>query len=530
MLKRIVSNTSISISIALLLSACGGDGTPMGTNKGDANSTSLSAPTLTLKGDSNIDLIAGDTYTELGTTSNASVAINSDLNTSKAGIYTITYVATNDTGAKTTLTRTVTVKTPTSLNSVAPIDSNIELGGDSSTLFYVDPRPEENGFNRALRINYDTMTFDQLHVDGVNPHSIDRAGETNRFYIRTQNSYSFDVINFDTQEVKTVSLGDHKPRAIGGYNKKYNLQLLSAKDMPVVDVIDVDTDSVIATLGDRHTYNKADLTSNAGSGSATGHSFWLTDDYFALIDRVHSDIRVFKVNADGKSFSQTSVLHAGTAFHAIERVVHPQTKEDLTTFYGYGEGDLTRNIVPYIMKLSFDTKTGILSRAKKANGEDAIAWLSRSNQKVNNVNPTTHHGGITPDGKYFVAPVLDGKVYFIDRKTMQIAKVLDAELGAAHIEFSAPLNLAIVTNHFDHRLTIIDLKTLTVKRQLTISDHRFDPNNKHLLQPHFSYLSKDGRYFYTFATQDGDFLKIDLETMQIVDRLHTGGAPEQAHS
>jgi len=74
------------------------------------------------------------------------------------------------------------------------------------------------------------------------------------------------------------------------------------------------------------------------------------------------------------------------------------------------------------------------------------------------------------------------------------------------------------------------MKTLSIKKILTISHHRFDPSNKHLLQPHFSHISENGKYFYTFATQDGDFHKIDLDTLEIVDTLHTGGAPEQAHS
>jgi len=46
----------------------------------------------------------------------------------------------------------------------------------------------------------------------------------------------------------------------------------------------------------------------------------------------------------------------------------------------------------------------------------------------------------------------------------------------------------------------------------------------------FSYVDPSGEFYYTFATQDGDFLKIDLKTLEIVDRIHTGGAPEQAHS
>ncbi len=529
MTKKLLTQTLLSLSTALLLTACGGDnsmGTPVQMHDTqDANKTTTK-PTLSLKGTKDVPLIIGDTFTDPGADSSDTITVESDLNTSKAGTYTISYTATNAAGEKTVLKRTVTVTAAQSMAGTIPIDSNIQLGGESHTLYYADPRPEENGQNRALRVDYGSMTFEELRVRGVNPHSIDRAGENDRFYIRTQNSYSFDVVNFNAQTVKTVNL-NYKPRAIGAYNKKYNLQLLSAKDKPVVGVIDVSKDRVIRTLGNQRTYDASKLTSNAGSGSATGHALWLDEDHFILIDRVNNQVKVYKVskNEDGDfDFKNTSTIVTGTALHAIERVANPKTRKDLVTFYALGEGDITKGFSPYVLELSFEPSTGVLSRTGKT------AWLSGSTREVNNVKPTTHHAGVSPDGKYFVAPVFDGKVYFINRKTMEVDKILQAELGAAHIEFSAQENIAIVTNHYAKDITIIDMKTLTVKTNLQISNHGFDPDEKHLLQPHFSYLSEDGRYFYTFATQDGDFLKIDLQTLDIVDTLHTGGAPEQAHS
>jgi DNA-binding beta-propeller fold protein YncE len=175
--------------------------------------------------------------------------------------------------------------------------------------------------------------------------------------------------------------------------------------------------------------------------------------------------------------------------------------------------------------LSFDPQSGKLSRTER------VAWLSQSQDTIDNIKPTTHHAGISPDGKYLVVPVLDGKVYFIDRESMDVVKVLDAKLGAAHIEFSQSQNVAVITNHFSNELTIIDMSSLEIKKTLRIGfDHEFNPNEVHLFQPHFSYISPDGMYYYTFATQDGDFLKINLKTLEIEDTLHVGGAPEQAHS
>ncbi len=530
---KYLKHSVLSLIAILLLTACGGDDSTPSLAPSSIDDRD-EAPTLTLNGDENLSLIIGDSYIELGANAQDSkdgnltstIMIDSDINTSKAGNYTASYSITDSGGNSVTAMRNITVSSATSMSSIIPIDVNIQLGGESNVLYYVDPQPSEHGQNRALRIDYATMTFESLKVKGVNPHSIDRAGETNRFYIRTQNSSSFDIVNFDDQTVSTRDL-NYKPRAIGGYNKKYNLQLLSAKDMPVVGVIDVSQDRVIRTLGNQQTYNASQITSNGGSGSATGHSFWLDEDHFGLIDRVNRQVRVFKVTKrldGGFDFEQTSSDTTGTALHAIERVSHPRTRKDLTTFYALGEGDITKNFSPFVLEYSFNPSTGVLSRTGRA------VYLSESINEINNVKPTAHHAGISPDGKYLVVPIFDGRVYFINRKTMHIEKIVMAKLGAGHIEFSAQEKVAIITNHFSPDLTIIDMQTLEVKKHLHISEHSFTPNDKHLLQPHFSYVSPDGRYFYTFATQDGMFLKIDLQTLEIVDRLSTGGAPEQAHS
>jgi len=507
------------------------------TQSDNNSQTQLHKPTLTLKGASTVTLFRGDQFNDPGVLAQDSedgdisskITIDAQPDTSKAGTYTIYYRVTDSDNLSTFITRTVIVQ---SFNKVAPIDSNIELGSEKNILYYVDPRPEENGLNRALRIDYAAMTYTEIAVDGINPHSIDRAGDSDKFYIRTQNSKSFDVVNFKTKKVKTIDLIDHKPRAIGAYNAKYNLQLLSAKDMPVVDVIDVNTDEVIETLGNRETYDKTKLTSNAGAGSATGHALWFDEDHFGLIDRVTPRILVFKVKKDDKgelTFTQSDVVNLSTALHAIERVQTPQNEKDHNTFYALGEGDIDKGTAPYINELIFDPKKGTLHRGKKENGDDRITFL-RQNKNLKGIKSSTHHTGITPDGKYLVTPITTGEVYFINRKTMEIEHTIEAKLGAAHVEFSISQGLAIITNHFDEHLTFIDLNDFTVKKHLLISHHTFDPNEKHLLQPHFSYISEDGLYFYTFATQDGDFLKINLKTLEIEETLHTGGAPEQAHS
>jgi hypothetical protein len=73
------------------------------------------APTITLKGDNPTRLVVGESYNEAGVVvtddrdSNINVTINSDVDTSTAGEYTVTYTATDLASNISTLTRTVTV-------------------------------------------------------------------------------------------------------------------------------------------------------------------------------------------------------------------------------------------------------------------------------------------------------------------------------------------------------------------------------------------------------------------------------------
>ncbi|WP_456451060.1 YncE family protein [Hydrogenimonas sp.] len=424
-----------------------------------------------------------------------------------------------------------------------PIDTNIayayktEPDGEKYVLYYADPRPGENGLNRVLRIDYRNWNYRAIDCQGINPHSVDRAGWSNRFFVRTQNSYSFDIVDFDTDTVQTVDMNHthakdgtelyHKPRAIGAYNDKYKIQLLSVKNKPAVDVLDVTTHSsdpsevILTVLGDNN--------STIDSGSATGHALWFDEDHCGVIDRVNHLVWVYRVEKDETTgeltFTLTQKFNLEHSIHALERVENAKTEEDTLLFYATYEGDAKASppLPPAVQEVRFDPFEEKLVYTRRVDFPDSI-------RIVDNVPPITHHLGISPDGRYLIAPDFDGSVYIVDRRTFKVVKKLSAGLGAAHVNFSELYDVAIVTSHFADYITIIDMRTLEVKKDIKITDHHFDPNNKHLLQPHFSYVDPNGRYFYTFSTQDGDFLKIDLKTNEVVDRLHTGGAPEQAHS
>ena len=632
---------------------------------------------IALKGEAEINLIVGDDYIDAGVTVSDDIHVIDIIKTGKVdtfspGKYIISYAVIDDDEKRTEIERIVVVKP---LEALLPDDTNLYYApkNENTYLYFADPQPSEHGKNRVIRIDYDLMEFDEdrdsveLTEDAYllseeshsNPHSIDRAGKTNKFYVRTQNAYSFDVVaveNHKLKYIKTVPLFvdidgtevKYSPRALGSYNAKYDIQLVSGKNSSnytIVGIIDVKTDEVV-----KHVYKPI-----SGSGSSTsGHAKWLNADHFAVIDRGNNSIDVYKVfineeeEIDAKN---TGSIDIGAPAHAINRVKNPKNILDLNTFYIMGESfeDNGTKTPPFVQKLVFDADTGKFdpaqscnretscdsestcdsgsscngaescaaakscdsgatcnsgtscsaanscstttscASAKSCDGEASCASVNSCNTasscdgtnsckthasqialfldtdyaklKEKKIPATTHHINTTLDGRHLVVPVYDGKIYKVDRVTMRIVKTIDTGvekgLGAAHIEFSNSLGLAVVTNHWSPYITILDVSNNEFKLKGYVKIYRegqydvHNPNEKHLMQPHFAQMSEDGKYFYTFASQDnGRFVRVNLEEAlklevddenvfvfdndsddsDVLKSIDVEGAPEQAHS
>ena len=398
-------------------------------------------------------------------------------------------------------------------------NSNEDNGGGGgsagniwSYYYYADPDP---AFNRVVVMDPASMTeVASVWVPGPSPHSADRAGFTDRMYIRTTGQKAFDVINARTMSYdKTVAL-PHKPRAAGAYNKYRNLQLISGKDQPMVSIIDVATDSVLGTVGP--TVKAGQTISGNCGGNATGHSTWLDADHFTLLDRYNDVIVVYKVvqNGGGYNFVETDRLPMLTGVHTIDVDV---LDKSLTkrVFYAEVEGSRSKNVAPHLMELSYDGNGHLIpGRVTLFPGVTS--------------SDMTHHYSISPDGKYIWQPMcLSKQLFVIDRSTMQIVKTYPIGLGGGHVNFSPQLNLAIVTNHFDQDVTIINMGTEEVWN-VHITDAHEEVNL--FIQSHLNWVSPDGRFFYIFATHEGNFIEIDLTNKTVSRTYYTGGTPEQSTS
>ena len=382
-----------------------------------------------------------------------------------------------------------------------------------SYYYYADPDP---AFNRVVVMDPKSMSeVGSIWVPGLSPHSADRAGNTNKMYVRTAGVRSFDVIDALTKTyVKTVAL-PHKPRAAGAYNQYLNLQLISGKDHPMVSIIDVATDTVVGTVGPEKKPGQT-ISGNCG-GNATGHSCWLDATHFTLLDRYNDEVVVYQVvknDDDSYVFPVTQRLPMPTGVHTLDVDVQDRSLNKVQ-YFAEIEGSKSKNIRPQLLELVY------VGDGKFAKGRTVLFDGVGSNDKV-------HHYGISPDGKQIWQPIcLSRKLFVVDIATMKTVKTYPIGLGGGHVNFSKQLNLAIVTNHFDDSVTIIDMKT----------DQVWNVNITHapqqdglFIQSHLNWVSPDGKFFYIFATHDGVFVEIDLVNKQVSRAVETGGTPEQSTS
>jgi hypothetical protein len=120
-----------------------------------------------------------------------------------------------------------------------------------------------------------------------------------------------------------------------------------------------------------------------------------------------------------------------------------------------------------------------------------------------------------------------GAIYVIDTRTMQIIKEITAGKGAGHVAFSKEKNLAVVTNHLDNFLTIIDYKKHQFVTNVNLDfEHE---NIFNLSQSHMQYIDESGKYYYNFWSDGGVFFRLNLDTLNIDSSVYVGGIPIQGN-
>jgi len=350
-------------------------------------------------------------------------------------------------------------------------------------------------------------------------------GESNpKMYVDNRGSDVIDVLDSATNTiVRSINLQFH-PRSID-VQKETGLVAVSGVDKAMTAIIDSATDTVIATVGDSTvTYPTTSGHSYVSSGTmASGHPHWLNENHFVLIDRQNMKIATYKIEKDNSGVWQTTLVNEVATPSPVHNLIPPEIHgqhgrthgaETSIIFYATAEG--ASGIYPSVLKLEFLNGTGL---SVLENLEIKKDGLSTDEMGV-------HHLNFLKDQKTIYVGSDEGNLFVVDYTTspMSIIKTVQAGKGAGHTDEMKHNNIAVVINHKDSFITLMNTTTHEKIADIVVSTLTASELGTVQTQSHPKYhFSKDGRYFYIFLTEEGSLVKVDLTTKQVAQRLEIGG-------
>ena len=347
---------------------------------------------------------------------------------------------------------------------------------------------------------------------------------TPKMYVDNRGSNAIGVLDSETNTItKNIELPFY-PRSID-VQKETGLVAVSGVDKPMVAIIDSKTDSVIATVGENVvTAPTTSGHSYVSSGTmASGHPHWLNENHFILIDRQNKSISTYKIEKDGNGDWNTTKINEVTTPSPVHNLIPPEIhgehgkkhgEQTSTIFYATAEG--ATGVYPSVLKLEF----------LEGQGLEVIENLEIKKDGLSTDVMGVHHLNFLKDQKTIYVGSDEGNLFVVDYSTspMSIVKTVPAGMGAGHTAEMKHNNLAVIINHKDSFITLMNTQTHEKIADIEVSNMPKDELGSVQTQSHPKYhFSKDGRYFYMFLTEEGAFVKVDLTTKKVVERLEIGG-------
>ncbi len=371
------------------------------------------------------------------------------------------------------------------------------------------------------------------NMPSVHAGSCDRAGYTDKMYVRTpkvNDAYPGDGSGFlqvvdvaQSKWLRNITL-PNPPRSSGGYNRYRGLQGITGKTEPYAMIIDVATDKLVITVGTAHTTET--IGGNDG-GNATGHFVWLDANHFALLDRYRNSVFIYKINEDYPPYTTTltDTIVTPTSSHSFISKDGAGHLFSERTFYLAVEGSSADkdNVKPQLGKFTFDSATGTVTQVG--------SYLEFTT--VSDVDDVIHHFGFATDGLIGVPLGASGRVFIVDTSGDLVlwaggTNEYQAGAGAGHFDYSASQGKAVITNHKDKFVSVINITTGVMHNvQFTTTGIV----GTDFIQSHRNWVLPDGKSYIFFEYVAGTFYKIDLVNDTLYsDKVITGGSPVQSTS
>jgi len=350
------------------------------------------------------------------------------------------------------------------------------------------------------------------------------GSSTPKMYVDNRGSNALGVFNSATNSItKNIPL-DFYPRSID-VQKQTGLVSISGVNKAMVSIVDSGTDMVISTVGNNVvTAPTTSGHSYVSSGTmASGHPHWLNQNHFVLIDRQNKSISTYKIEKNSIGEWNTTKVNEIATPSPVHNLVPPEIHgqkgskhgiQTSTIFYATAEG--ATGVYPSVLKLEFLAGQGL---SIVENLEIKKVGLSPDVMGV-------HHLNFLKDQKTIYVGSDEGNLFVVDYTTnpMRIIKTLKVGKGAGHTAEMKHNNMAIVINHKDSFITLMNTLTHEKIADINVSNLAQSDLGTVQTQSHPKYhFSKDGRYFYMFLTEEGAFVKVDLTTHKRVGYLAIGG-------
>jgi DNA-binding beta-propeller fold protein YncE len=335
-------------------------------------------------------------------------------------------------------------------------------------------------------------------VDGTGdgPYGIDQQSP-DKAYALTRLSNSLTIVNNQTLENDGTIELKHRPRSTN-YNPESGLTLVSGGDKAMTSIIKVKMDKVARVIGEDVETHPYDY----GGSLSTGHPLWVTDRQFFMLDRAGRKIQLWH-----PKHGLLSTLYTATSVHHIFQPPAATIKKgDEHVYYAVEEGNRDEPISPAILR--FELQGSVLVETGRV--------------ELNSIDPAmydagvmgAHHAAFRPDGKYIYVGSAEGNLFVINRKKLKVKKVIEVGKGAGHTTFPSMRDQAIITNHNDTFVSVINTKNHKWVRNVEVAT---DASPDYKSQAHTSGVSLDMQYFYSAASHDGVFYRMNLDTW-VVDK------------
>jgi len=356
--------------------------------------------------------------------------------------------------------------------------------------------------NRIFIFDADNMSLlTTVENTGDGPYGIDQQSP-DKAYALTRKTESLTIVNNETFENEGLISLDHRPRSTN-YNPGTDLTLVSGGDKAMTSIIRVKKDKVVKIIGEDVETHPHDY----GGSLSTGHPLWVNDRQFFMLDRAAREIQLW--NRSGELLS--TVYTTSSVHHIFQQPASTMENGDEHIYYAVEEGNQSEQIPPAILRFKLRGRMLVETGRVELNSIDP----SRYDAGVMGA----HHASFRPDGEYIYVGSAEGNLFVVNRKRMEVETVIPAGKGAGHTTMLSMRNQAIITNHNDTFVSVIDTVNHEWVRNIEVASSA-SPDYKS--QAHTSGVSLDMQYFYSAASHDGVFYRINLDTWTVEKTLPTG--------